>query len=341
MGHITSFWLWALDNVPDGELDGISPRMIARAAQWEGEPEDFMNALIEAGFIDKTDDGLIIHDWYDYAGKLVERRIAERERSRQRRAASRKKKKDDQTATDGRPTDDQKKTVGTVPNRTVPNRTGNNPPPIIPPKGGSDERAAATEDNNAISGESLLVETATGEPNEVSHSKTQKRTKKTLSLSLVQKTRFDRFWTVWPHKVSKGQAEITWGKLDPDDDLTGKIIEGVRRAIKYDRRFQPGGFMPHASTWLNAKGWEDEYTATEVNANAEHWRRTPEPSTFGSAGQGKNRFAGLARDGGTGRITGGQDGPLGGGNGPSARDTGEGASSNENHNIAQGMPMAR
>ena len=86
--------------------------MIARAAQWEGEPEDFMNALIEAGFIDKTDDGLIIHDWYDYAGKLVERRIAERERSRQRRAASRKKKKDDQTATNGRPTDDQKKTVG-------------------------------------------------------------------------------------------------------------------------------------------------------------------------------------------------------------------------------------
>ena len=136
-------------------------------------------------------------------------------------------------------------------------REENNSPPIIPPKGGSDERAAATEDNNAISGESLLVETATGEPNEVSHSKTQKRTKKTLSL--VQKARFDRFWTVWPHKVSKGQAEITWGKLDPDDDLTGKIIEGVRRAIKYDRRFQPGGFMPHASTWLNAKGWEDEH----------------------------------------------------------------------------------
>jgi hypothetical protein len=68
--------------------------------------------------------------------------------------------------------------------------------------------------------------------------------------------------------VSKGQAEITWGKLDPDDDLTGKIIEGVRRAIKYDRRFQPGGFMPHASTWLNAKGWEDEYPVeTEVKAD--------------------------------------------------------------------------
>jgi len=317
VAHLIRLWTWALDNAPTGDISGLPPKVIAIGAGWDKDPEVFVRAAINAGWFDETDEGLFIHDWQDYAGRLIEKRKANAERMRRARA---------ETVSDKcyeRATHVQRTTSAcagaTVPNRTVPNSTGNNSPPIIPPKGGSDERAAATEDNHATSGESLLVETATGEPNEVSHSKTQKRTKKTLSS--VQKARFDRFWTVWPHKVSKGQAEITWGKLDPDDDLTGKIIEGVRRAIKYDRRFQPGGFMPHASTWLNAKGWEDEYTATEVNANAEHWRRTPEPPAFGSTAQAKNRFAGLARDGGTGRIAGGQDGPLGGGDGPSARDT--------------------
>lgn len=88
MGHIICFWLWALDNAPQGDLTGISPRMIARAAQWEGDPEQFMNALLHAGFVEKTDKGYVIHDWYDYAGKLIERKAADRERKR--RQASRK-----------------------------------------------------------------------------------------------------------------------------------------------------------------------------------------------------------------------------------------------------------
>jgi hypothetical protein len=64
VGHLIAFWLWALDNVPDGELNGVSPRIIAHAAQWTGDPETFINALIDAGFIERTEDGqLTIHDW--------------------------------------------------------------------------------------------------------------------------------------------------------------------------------------------------------------------------------------------------------------------------------------
>lgn len=33
MGHIISFWLWALDNTPDGSLGAVSLKTIARAAQ--------------------------------------------------------------------------------------------------------------------------------------------------------------------------------------------------------------------------------------------------------------------------------------------------------------------
>ena len=124
--------------------------------------------------------------------------------------------------------------------------------PPISPTGENDN-----DSNNDSSGESLLVEKATGEPNKVSPSKTRKRRKKT-ELSATQRVLFDKFWSIWPNKVSKGQAETTWAKLDPNEEFTETIIAGVKRAMQHDRRFI-GGFTPHASTWLNAKGWLDEF----------------------------------------------------------------------------------
>ena len=69
MGLLVSFWLWALDNAPTGSLVDITPRMISRAAQWDGDPEKLAKTLIRAGWIDEKEDGTLeIHDWYEYAG---------------------------------------------------------------------------------------------------------------------------------------------------------------------------------------------------------------------------------------------------------------------------------
>lgn len=118
VGHLVTFWLWALDNAQDGQLLNVTPRMIARASLWTDSPDELVDALVTVGFLTRTDDGFTIHDWDDYAGRLIDRRTAERERSRQRRAAS--KSKDDQQTTGGQPADDQQTAVGTVPNPTVP-----------------------------------------------------------------------------------------------------------------------------------------------------------------------------------------------------------------------------
>ena len=89
MGLLVSFWLWALDNAPTGSLVDITPRMISRAAQWDGDPEKLAKTLIRAGWIDEKEDGTLeIHDWYEYAGKLIDQREAEKQRSRRRRAAA-------------------------------------------------------------------------------------------------------------------------------------------------------------------------------------------------------------------------------------------------------------
>lgn len=78
--HMAALWTWALDSAPHGRLAEVRATSIARAAQWGGDPDVFVSAAVQAGYLDETDDGLIIHDWMDYAGRLVERRQQNRER---------------------------------------------------------------------------------------------------------------------------------------------------------------------------------------------------------------------------------------------------------------------
>ena len=114
LGLLVSFWLWAVDNAPSGSLEGITNRMIARAAQWEGNPDAFVDAITVAGLLRETSEGLEINDWYEYTGKLIEQREAEKNRSRRRRAAAAAAENDRRT-TAGQPPDrpeDDRKTTG-------------------------------------------------------------------------------------------------------------------------------------------------------------------------------------------------------------------------------------
>jgi hypothetical protein len=95
IGHLHLLWWWCLDNASDGNLESFDPRDIAKAAQWTGDSDKFLNALITAGFIDEkttqtenmgVKKQVTLHDWYDYAGKLVERRNANKDRMRDYRA---------------------------------------------------------------------------------------------------------------------------------------------------------------------------------------------------------------------------------------------------------------
>lgn len=83
IGHLHCLWWWALDYADDGDLSRYDKEDIADAAMWEVEHADiFVSAMISAGLIDETDTGYVLHDWSDYAGKLIERREANRERTR-------------------------------------------------------------------------------------------------------------------------------------------------------------------------------------------------------------------------------------------------------------------
>jgi hypothetical protein len=73
--------------------------------------------------------------------------------------------------------------------------------------------------------------------------------------------RFDVFWEAYPKKKSKGQAEKAWKKIKPSKQLLADIIakiEEAKTSVEWQR--EGGQYIPYPATWLNAKGWEDEYT---------------------------------------------------------------------------------
>ena len=169
MGLLVSFWLWALDNAPKGSLAGITPRMIARAAQWDGEPEKLAETLIRAGWIDENEDGALeIHDWY-----------------RVRRQAD-------------RPTAGRERTVGPPPvlpplrprtiRRTTRRRPPGQPPDATPTTGGKSRVDQSREKKGRVTPPTPSAEgDGAGKKSPI-------------------EVRFDEFWNAYPKKVGKQYA---------------------------------------------------------------------------------------------------------------------------------------
>lgn len=87
IGHLLCLWWWCLDYAEDGNLTDFDNADIADAAEWEGEPDDFVHALLHCGPADRAGfltngDGLRINDWSQYGGKYVTKRNQGRDRQR-------------------------------------------------------------------------------------------------------------------------------------------------------------------------------------------------------------------------------------------------------------------
>lgn len=97
---------------------------------------------------------------------------------------------------------------------------------------------------------------------EIGNKKDEIRNKKEESVvTNVFASTFEPFWSSYPRKIGKGAAEAAWLKIKPrpTDEFTTQVIEKIEQLkLSYDWRKDSGAFIPHPSTWLNRKGWEDE-----------------------------------------------------------------------------------
>ena len=75
---------------------------------------------------------------------------------------------------------------------------------------------------------------------------------------------FDRFWQAYPRKTAKPQAAKAFARLRPDEPLLLRMLAALalqRQSAQWQR--DDGQFIPHPSTWLNGRRWEDEGAQTD------------------------------------------------------------------------------
>ena len=75
---------------------------------------------------------------------------------------------------------------------------------------------------------------------------------------------FNDFWELYPRKVAKEKAKEKFIGLKPDEKLFYEIIGGLKEYINSDQwQKNEGQFIPHPTTFLNQKRWQDEMTQKE------------------------------------------------------------------------------
>ena len=68
---------------------------------------------------------------------------------------------------------------------------------------------------------------------------------------------FERFWSVYPRRQGKYKAFQSW-KRQKLDLVVDEIIEHVEARIRLDPQWQNPKYIPHGSTFVNQRLWEDE-----------------------------------------------------------------------------------
>lgn len=78
---------------------------------------------------------------------------------------------------------------------------------------------------------------------------------------------FDLFWKTYPRRVSKAAAQKVFNKLKVDGTLLTAMLSALE-IQKQSKQWQDKQFIPHPTTWLNQRRWEDETEGSNKNENA-------------------------------------------------------------------------
>jgi hypothetical protein len=89
LGHLHFLWYWCLTYAASGDISPARVRQsdLARGAQWGGDGQVFVDALMRSGFVAVRDDGVWLADWDALAG----RSLGESRRNRRKNATRRAK----------------------------------------------------------------------------------------------------------------------------------------------------------------------------------------------------------------------------------------------------------
>ena len=95
----------------------------------------------------------------------------------------------------------------------------------------------------------------------------QKRTKVSNNSQGLDYTQsFEAFWSVYPKRVGKGSAFLSW-KRSGCESISEVVVKAVREQLPYLNR-EGGQYRPLPATWLNQKRWQDDPYNTKSAATS-------------------------------------------------------------------------
>jgi len=123
-----------------------------------------------------------------------------------------------------------------------------------------------THSNTSVTPESHQIPQA--DTNTDTNTDTDSDTKADRDTKLKKPTtaNFNEFWSAYPKKTAKADAERAWDKIRPD-------LQSVLTALSWQTKLEDwtkenGKFIPFPASYLNSKRYEDEKPAAKSNAES-------------------------------------------------------------------------
>jgi hypothetical protein len=188
--------------------------------------------MVFGGFFDRDADGLRLHDWDEYEGRLVAERQANAERMRQKRATA--KRFAERAEDDAERAPHVQDTFG--------ERAGLD-------KSREEEKR---EEKKRLEQRSAL-DTLSSES--VNASASVRRAPSIPKYDLL----FLRFWAAYPKKKNKAAAYDEWQKIGVDEPLVRRMLKAIEwQAEEWLDRDETDRFIPDAKSWLRDRRWMDD-----------------------------------------------------------------------------------
>lgn len=223
--YVVTLWVWAAKHAEDGVLPPEDVDIIAEECGWAGEPSEFIDVLVSAGWIDRDGELLVVHDWDEFQGTLVERRLKNRRRKRLERKRRR-------AQLDGEPSIEDPSchadVQGTSRGRPDARARAGAPLRSVPSRSVSSGVGGETEGNGRA------------EPDDAG----------------VELSAFDRLWEVYPRKQRKRQAEATWNDVRDEAPPIQDLVDAVKLWRRTEQWTAEGGrYVPLLHKWLSEQRW--------------------------------------------------------------------------------------
>lgn len=217
--YLIDLWINTATNHPDGVLVGMSSLDVALEAGWEDDPEKFVGAMIESGFLDQDEDGTFrLHDWEDHQPFVIE--APKRSQQAKKAAEARWSKKP------------AKPSESKMDAQSMPSACGQhsdrNAPTYLPTK----------EEENTTP----LPPAAPAVPNMEPYS-----------------MEFLEFWEAYPNKEAQDDAWIAWLELKKARKHPGlSVLQDAICVQEQGERWQDPKFIPSPGAWLRKGRWKDK-----------------------------------------------------------------------------------